>query len=222
MFDSLGPHGLQHARLPCPSPSPRVCSKSGSLRRWCHPTISKGWSCWQDEGVCRVSGGGSPDLDEFSGPFNLVSCGFVAASPLIAIVQICSLELREGHVDGSLAYKKWGTKRAPCLGAPQGPARFQQAPMFGSPWSFSLSDLSSLSLQQFISYSSRFPTRELVPVEDSIFGFLLSTLWFCVFSNFRGSFLLCGLTSLMGLRTVVDFSVFLLVKKTFSLVTVEW
>ena len=34
------PHGLQHARLPCPSPSPRVCSDSCPLRRWCHPTIS--------------------------------------------------------------------------------------------------------------------------------------------------------------------------------------
>ena len=34
------PHGLQHARLPCPSPTPRVCSNSCPLSRWCHPTIS--------------------------------------------------------------------------------------------------------------------------------------------------------------------------------------
>ena len=33
-------HGLQHARLPCPSPSPRVCSNSHPLSQWCHPTIS--------------------------------------------------------------------------------------------------------------------------------------------------------------------------------------
>ena len=32
--DSLWPHGLQHARLPCPSPSPRVCSNSRPLSRW--------------------------------------------------------------------------------------------------------------------------------------------------------------------------------------------
>ena len=38
--DSSRPHGLQHARLPCPSPSPRVCPSSCSLLRWCHPTIS--------------------------------------------------------------------------------------------------------------------------------------------------------------------------------------
>ena len=38
--DSLGPHGLQHARLPCPSPSPRAYSNSCLSSRWCHPTIS--------------------------------------------------------------------------------------------------------------------------------------------------------------------------------------
>ena len=36
----LRPHGLQHARLPCPSLSPGVCSNSCSLSWWCHPTIS--------------------------------------------------------------------------------------------------------------------------------------------------------------------------------------
>jgi len=40
MSDSLRPHGLQHARLPYPSLSPRVCSDSCPLSRWCHPTIS--------------------------------------------------------------------------------------------------------------------------------------------------------------------------------------
>ena len=38
--DSLWPHGLQHARLPCSSPSPRACSNSCPSSRWCHPTIS--------------------------------------------------------------------------------------------------------------------------------------------------------------------------------------
>ena len=37
---TLQPHGLQHARLPCPSPTPRACSNSCPLRWWCHPTIS--------------------------------------------------------------------------------------------------------------------------------------------------------------------------------------
>ena len=34
--DSLWPHGLQHARLPCPSPTPRACSNSYPLSWWCH------------------------------------------------------------------------------------------------------------------------------------------------------------------------------------------
>ena len=34
------PHGLQHARFPCPSLSPGACSNSRSLSWWCHPTIS--------------------------------------------------------------------------------------------------------------------------------------------------------------------------------------
>ena len=35
--DSLWPHGPQHTRLPCPSPSPRGCSDSCPLGKWCHP-----------------------------------------------------------------------------------------------------------------------------------------------------------------------------------------
>ena len=38
--DSLWPHGLQHSRLPCLSPSPRACSNSCPLSQWCHLTIS--------------------------------------------------------------------------------------------------------------------------------------------------------------------------------------
>ena len=38
--DSLRSHGLQHARPPCPSPTPGACSNSCPSSRWCHPTIS--------------------------------------------------------------------------------------------------------------------------------------------------------------------------------------
>ena len=50
MSDSLQPHGLQHARLPCPSPTLRACSNSCPLSWWCHPTISSSvvhFSCLQ-------------------------------------------------------------------------------------------------------------------------------------------------------------------------------
>ena len=39
MSNSLWPHGLQHARLPCPSPSAGICSNSSPLSQWCHPSI---------------------------------------------------------------------------------------------------------------------------------------------------------------------------------------
>ena len=38
--DSVWPKGLQHTRLPCPSPTPEACSYSCPSSRWCHPTIS--------------------------------------------------------------------------------------------------------------------------------------------------------------------------------------
>ena len=50
MSDSLWSHGLQHARPPCPSPTPGVYSNSCPLSWWCHPTISSSvipFSCLQ-------------------------------------------------------------------------------------------------------------------------------------------------------------------------------
>ena len=48
--NSLRPHGLQHARLLCPSPTPGACSNSCPSSWWCHPTISSSiitFSCLQ-------------------------------------------------------------------------------------------------------------------------------------------------------------------------------
>ena len=57
MSDFLQHHGLQHARLPCPSPSPRVRSNSCPPSQWCCPTISSSvvlfFSCLQS---CPASG----------------------------------------------------------------------------------------------------------------------------------------------------------------------
>ena len=51
VFNCLQPHGLQHIRLPCPSPSPWAHSNSCPLSQWCHPTISSSvipfFSCLQ-------------------------------------------------------------------------------------------------------------------------------------------------------------------------------
>ena len=57
--DSLQPYGLQHARLFCPSPTPRAYSNSCPLSRWCHPTISSSVvlfsSCLQSSGSFLMS-----------------------------------------------------------------------------------------------------------------------------------------------------------------------
>ena len=46
LSDSFWPHGLQHARLPCPSPTPGANSNSCPSSQWCHPTISSSVVCF--------------------------------------------------------------------------------------------------------------------------------------------------------------------------------
>ena len=57
MSDSLQPHGLQHTRLPCPSPTSRTCSSSCPSSRWFHPTVSSSvvpfCSCMQHQGLFK-------------------------------------------------------------------------------------------------------------------------------------------------------------------------
>ena len=62
MSNYLQPHGLQHTRLPYPSPAPGTCSNSSPSSQWCHPTISSSVvpfsSCLQSfpaSGSCPVS-----------------------------------------------------------------------------------------------------------------------------------------------------------------------
>ena len=64
MSDSLPPHGLQHARPPCPSPTPGVDSNSCPLSWWCHPTIL---SCVVPFSPCLQSflASGSFQMSEF-------------------------------------------------------------------------------------------------------------------------------------------------------------
>ena len=57
--DSLWSHGLQHARPPCPSPSPGACSNSCPLNQWCHTTIS---SCVTSFSSCPQSSPASRSL----------------------------------------------------------------------------------------------------------------------------------------------------------------
>ena len=56
MFDSLRPHGLQHARPPCPSSTPGVYSNSCSLSRWYHSAISSSVVLFSGLQSCPASG----------------------------------------------------------------------------------------------------------------------------------------------------------------------
>ena len=56
MSNSLRPHGLQHSRLPCPSPTPGVYSNSCSWSQWCHPTISSSVIPFSSQQSFPVSG----------------------------------------------------------------------------------------------------------------------------------------------------------------------
>ena len=62
--DSLRPHGLQHARPPCPSPNSGVYPNSCPLSRWCHPTMSSSvvpfFSCLQS-----LPASGSSQMSQF-------------------------------------------------------------------------------------------------------------------------------------------------------------
>ena len=78
--NSLRPHGLQHARLPCSSPTPGACSNSCPLSRWCHPTISSSvvpFSCLQS----FLASGSFPVSQSFA------SCGqSIAASASASVL----------------------------------------------------------------------------------------------------------------------------------------
>ena len=134
MSNSLWPHRLQHARLPCPSLSPGVCSNSCPLSQWCHPTIS---SCatssvfvsvfpsirvfsgesalhirWQRfEASLGLAGpwshlrrSGLLILMNLSGPFNRAPGGFLAGPPWSATVE--SALWNSGKVLRAGVYKK--------------------------------------------------------------------------------------------------------------------
>ena len=62
----LRPHRLQHARLPCPSLSPRVCSNSCPLSQWCHPTISSSVIAFSSCLQCFPASGSFPVSRLFS------------------------------------------------------------------------------------------------------------------------------------------------------------
>ena len=66
MFDSLWPHGLQHARCLCPPPSPRVCSSLRPLSCWCYLIISSSVTLSPAFNLSQHQGLFPSDLVQFS------------------------------------------------------------------------------------------------------------------------------------------------------------
>ena len=60
LSNSLGSHGLQHSRPPCPAPTRSACSNSCPSSQWCHPTISSSVICrepaWEFPPITRSCG----------------------------------------------------------------------------------------------------------------------------------------------------------------------
>ena len=99
MSNSLQLYELQHARLPCPSPSPRVCSNSCPLSHQCHLTISSSVtsfsSCPQSFpasesfSVSRVSASGGQSIGALASvlPANIHSCFPLGLTGLISLLR---------------------------------------------------------------------------------------------------------------------------------------
>ena len=72
MSSSLQPHGLQHTRLPCPSPTPRACSNSCPSSWCCHPTISSSVIPFSSRLQSFPASGSSPVSQFFASAFFMI------------------------------------------------------------------------------------------------------------------------------------------------------
>ena len=79
--DSLWPHGLQHARPPCPSPTPAVYPNSCPSSRWCHPTISSSVVSFSSR-LQSFPASGSFQMSQFSASGGQ-SIGVSASTPVL-------------------------------------------------------------------------------------------------------------------------------------------
>ena len=136
MPDSLQPHGLQHTRLPCPSPTPGAYSNSCPSSRWYHPTISFSVipfsSCLQSfpaSGSFPVrqffasgsqsigaSASGSVLRMNFQGWFPLASTGFISllSEGLSRVFSCCCCCWVAPIVSDSVRPHRWQPTRLPC------------------------------------------------------------------------------------------------------------
>ena len=89
--DSLRPHGLKHARLPCPSPPPRVCSNSCPLSQWCHLAISSSVIlCSSSLQFCLASGSFPMNQSFASGGQSIGASASASVFPVTGLIFLLS------------------------------------------------------------------------------------------------------------------------------------
>ena len=90
MSNSLQYHVLQHARLPCPSPTSGACSNSSPLSWWCHPTISSSvapFSCSQKQTHSRILAWRTP-MDKSLAGYSLWGCKRLDTTEQLSTAQV--------------------------------------------------------------------------------------------------------------------------------------
>ena len=110
--NSLRPHGLQHARLPCPSPTPGAYSNSCPLHWWCHPTISSSVVPFSFFNLCKDFPGGSDGKESACNEGDLGSIPGLGRSPGGGHgnpLQYSCLENLHGQ-RSLVGYSQWGSK----------------------------------------------------------------------------------------------------------------
>ena len=104
MSDSWWLHGLQHARLPCLSPTPGTCSNSCQSSRWCHPTISSSVFPFSSH-LQSFPASGSFPMSQF-----FASGGqSIAASPLASVLSMNIQDWFPSQLTGLISLQSKGT-----------------------------------------------------------------------------------------------------------------
>ena len=106
MSDSWWLHGLQHARLPCLSPTPGTCSNSCQSSRWCHPTISSSVFPFSSH-LQSFPASGSFPMSQF-----FASGGqSIAASPLASVLSMNIQDWFPSQLTGLISLQSKGLSR---------------------------------------------------------------------------------------------------------------
>ena len=92
---TLGPHGLQHTRLPRPSLSPRVCSNSCPLSRWCYLTISSSATLFSSCPQSFPASGSSPVSQLFASG----SIGASASASVLHLINLYDMLATESRME---------------------------------------------------------------------------------------------------------------------------